>query len=88
MGPVGCSETSVTNYQFTLCNIADERTSQLYVHHCCVWLRDTSACTHFVSSLASNDGAETFLAPACKYSLPTWKFGKYEKKRYGARSAF
>jgi hypothetical protein len=29
MGPIGCSETSVNNYQSTLCNIPEERRSNL-----------------------------------------------------------
>ena len=31
MGPIGCPETSVTNYQYALCNIPEERKSQLYL---------------------------------------------------------
>ena len=31
MGPIGCPETSVTNYQPTLCNILEERMSHLYL---------------------------------------------------------
>jgi len=31
MGPIGCPETSVTNYQCTLCNIPEE--GRPYVHH-------------------------------------------------------
>jgi len=30
MGPTGCSETSVANYQYTLHNISEERTSRVH----------------------------------------------------------
>jgi hypothetical protein len=30
MGPIGCPETSVQNYQFTLRNISEERRSHLH----------------------------------------------------------
>ena len=29
MGPIGCIETSVRNYNYTLCNRAEERSSHL-----------------------------------------------------------
>jgi len=31
VGPIGCPETLLTNYQYTLCNIPEERKSELYV---------------------------------------------------------
>jgi hypothetical protein len=31
MGPKGCPETSVKNYQYMLCNIPDERQLQLKI---------------------------------------------------------
>jgi hypothetical protein len=30
VGPIGCPETSITNYQPTPCNISEEQTSQLH----------------------------------------------------------
>ena len=30
MGPIGCLDTSVRNYHFTLCNIPEERRSHLH----------------------------------------------------------
>jgi len=50
MGPIGCPEKSVTNYQSTLCNIPEERRSQIPTQLGLILLRKTkNVCKTFGS---------------------------------------